>query len=109
MYDSGTSLWHNVAWNEIQRYDNVVSKPFREYHQDQIKLVKDFKWFDVKQLNRIDEEFENLLENKTRIEKTRRDILCASLKKRVEKLDEIVMERGHEIKKSKSTGFDAGR
>lgn len=110
IYDSGTSLWHDLDEEMISHSYDVKSKPFRGKHSDQIKLVKDFGWFDIKKLNGIDEEFEDLLEKYSVVRReTRRDVLCGSLKKRVERLGEIAMERGHEMKKSKSTGFDAGR
>jgi hypothetical protein len=106
IYDSGTSLWHNVDIKSVGYFALSKSKPFKNTHSDQIKLVKDFSWFDIKRLNGIDEEFSVLLKDFSEISEERRDALCGSLKKRVERLNEIVIEKGHEIKKSRSTGFD---
>jgi hypothetical protein len=109
IYDSGTSLWHDTIIQSSIYLVGSKSKPFRGKHSDQIKLVGDFKWLDIKKLNGIDEEFETLLKFNPEIDGPRRDALCGSLKKRVEVLNEIVIRHGQEIKRSKSAGFDIER
>jgi hypothetical protein len=91
IYDSGTSLWHNADIEMIKPTYKISSKPFRNNHNDQIKLVKDFTWLDFNSLHSVDEEFEAILTNSVFIRKERRDSLCAALKTRVKSLRGIVM------------------
>ncbi len=44
VYDSGSSLGFDKLTGQIKAGLNIGCKPFARTHQDQIKLVKDFKW-----------------------------------------------------------------
>jgi hypothetical protein len=92
IYDSGTSLWHNMDTDQIKPEYKTPSKPFKGNHSDQIKLVTDFSWLDFKKLAGIDEEFESLLSNYSPIKKERREMLCKSLKTRVKKLEQVTQK-----------------
>jgi hypothetical protein len=90
IYDSGTSLWHDIDIDNAGLGSSMESKPFKNNHYEQIKLVKDFSWLDIKKIDDIDEEFAELLKSYPTINKTRKDSLCGALKSRVKRLNDIV-------------------
>jgi hypothetical protein len=102
LFDSGTSLWHNMDIDMIKPGHKIESKPFRNNHRDQIKLVRNFEWLDFDSLLSLDEEFETILKRNDYVKKVRRDTLCAALKERVENLRQIVMNQTRE----RSSGCD---
>jgi len=81
LYDNGSSLWYNHAI--INEATPCKSQPFTEFHDTQIKLVKDFSWLNMSDLCGVDEEFYELLKLSPRISNTRRDELCLALKRQV--------------------------
>jgi hypothetical protein len=101
IFDSGTSLWHNMDIDMITPGNKNASKPFRSSHREQIKLVHDFTWLDFNKLHNVDEEFENILKKNGYIRKERRDILCGAIRERVKNLRGIVM--GQDRKHSRDT------
>lgn len=55
VFDCGTSLWYNTQENLIKPISpSISSKPFKKTHNEQIKLVKDFSWRDLDNLNGIE-------------------------------------------------------
>jgi hypothetical protein len=94
LYDSGTSLWHNMDIDMIRPGYKIESKPFRNNHGDQIKLVDNFDWLDFGALSILDEEFEAILKKNDHVKKERRDVLSAALKARVKSLRQIAVNQG---------------
>lgn len=91
IYDNGTSLWYNKPVSMIRpAAPKLPSKPFKETHSEQIKLVSSFDWLDLNALHGIDEEFSEILKDSAFIDDTRRDALCSGLKVRLELLTDIV-------------------
>jgi hypothetical protein len=109
IYDSGTSLWHDIDIDNAGLGGPMESKPFKKNHYDQIKLVKDFSWLDIKKIDNIDEEFAELLKPYPTMNKTRKDGLCIALQSRVKRLKDIVIEQSHEAKRNTARGFDLDR
>jgi hypothetical protein len=106
VYDSGTSLWHGADTDMIKPSYKIKSKPFRNNHSDQIKLVKDFSWFDPASLHAADEEFEAVLTNNVFISKERRDALCGAVRIRVKNLLETA--RGRPLNRHPASGYGQG-
>ena len=50
IYDSGSSLGYDKLAFEIRKAENVVCKPFKNRHEEQLKLVTDFSWIDFERL-----------------------------------------------------------
>ena len=50
IYDSGSSLGYDKLAFEIRRARNVTCKPFKNHHEEQLKLVTDFSWIDFDRL-----------------------------------------------------------
>ena len=55
IYDSGSSLGYDKAAAQIRSEKDVVCKPFKKSHADQIKLVSSFDWIDFDALRDIKE------------------------------------------------------
>jgi len=103
IYDCGTSLWYNTVESQIKPSSPALpSKPFRKTHSEQIKLVTDFSWLDLQKLDGIEDEAREILSASQYISETRKEILCAALRERIELLAGIVQKQ-----ENKSTyGFD---
>lgn len=80
IFDNGTSLWHNkIKASNL----NVESRPFRNHHDSQIKLVKNSEILDVSTFKDVGEYFNNLLKDNIYIDGKRRDSICKGLDMRV--------------------------
>lgn len=55
IYDSGSSLGYDKTPVQIRTEKDVVCKPFKNHHAEQLKLVSDFRWIDFKRLEDVDE------------------------------------------------------
>lgn len=53
IYDSGSSLGYDKLAFEIRKAENVVCKPFKNRHEEQLKLVTDFNWIDFDRLSDV--------------------------------------------------------
>lgn len=89
IYDNGTSLWYNKPTGLINPRSKTESKPFKDTHSEQIKLVKDFSWFDFAKLNDIDEELRSIFKDSIFIDERRCEALCIALKERINMLQQI--------------------
>lgn len=105
IFDCGTSLWYNTQESLIKPLSpNLPAKPFKKTHREQIKLVKDFSWIDLKVLDGMKEEMEEILSQSPYISRDRRAVLCDAFCQRAELLGEIVNE--HTIKEDISQEND---
>lgn len=86
VFDSGTSFWWDTPTVRIGNMQRVVCKPFKKYHDEQIKLVQSYDWLDITKLRGIEEEFREIVKDSEFIDEIRRDRLCLALKHRVELL-----------------------
>ena len=50
IYDSGSSLGYDKVAAEIRTSRNVICKPFKNHHEEQLRLVTDFSWIDFDRL-----------------------------------------------------------
>jgi hypothetical protein len=87
LFDSGTSLWHNQDVDQISAVREMESKPFRNRHSDQIKLVTNFNWIRFDKLKGIEEEFADVLGKAGCMKKERIKALCVALKTRITHLE----------------------
>ena len=91
IFDCGTSLWYNTQESLIKPLSpNLPAKPFKKTHREQIKLVKDFSWVDLKALDGMKEEMEEILFQSPYISRERRAVLCDAFCQRAELLGEII-------------------
>jgi hypothetical protein len=90
LFDSGTSLWHDKNIHDI--HADVPGNPhcFAETHEEQIRLVKDFSWYDSKKLDGIGEEFLELVKGNRHFDIERKKKLAESLTKRIDLLERVI-------------------
>lgn len=93
IFDSGTSMWHDQLTSLIQPRRDIPSRPFRNGHSEQIKLVSSFSWLDPRSLEGVGEEWAEELRKSPFVDSQRRDALRSALKTRVELLERIALER----------------
>lgn len=55
IYDSGSSLGYDRLPAQMHSEQNVICKPFKKHHEEQLKLVSSFDWIDFEQLTDIEE------------------------------------------------------
>jgi len=82
IFDSGSALWHDSQF--VGRA--AKSKPFRSTHSEQIKLVKDFSWFDTQALHGLGNECAEIFARSELIDETRRDRLVRAIENRVKEI-----------------------
>lgn len=90
LFDSGTSLWFDKPTPMIGRTAKLRCKPFKNTHEEQIKLVSSFEWLDISKLNGIEEEFRELVRHSIFIDNTRCDAICKAMKERISSLEKII-------------------
>lgn len=91
IYDSGTSLWFDRPLPMIHARAKAVCKPFKNSHDEQIRLVTDFSWLDFSALNGIDEELREIVRGSLFIDEARREALCQGLMDRLGMLEEAAL------------------
>ncbi|MBO4676999.1 MAG: HipA domain-containing protein, partial [Oscillospiraceae bacterium] len=94
IYDSGSSLGYDKLAFEIRRARNVNCKPFKNHHEEQLKLVTDFSWINFDQLADIrDLIVETLSAEGTEefVVKERIEIIAESVLTRIEHVRELSM------------------
>lgn len=97
IYDSGTSLWFDKPNALINRSLKAVCKPFKNNHEEQIKLVSSFDWIDFTALTDIEEELREIVRNSLFIDSVRCDALCLGIRNRVELLREAAKNHGKQF------------
>lgn len=90
VYDSGTSFWWSTPTTRIGSMTRIQCKPFKKFHEEQIKLVSSYDWLELSKLNGVDEEFREIVGDSEFIDQKRRDNLCAALRNRVDSLQKII-------------------
>ena len=85
IYDSGTSLWHDthVGVNPCK------SKPFRTTHDEQIKLVSDFSWFDINALAGVGDECLEIFSQSKHLDESRQIALVRAIENRIRAIEQM--------------------
>ena len=78
IYDSGTSLWYNTR--AVGR--PAECKPFRKTHEEQVKLVSGWDWFDVGALNGLGGEIIEIFSHSAEVDTERASAIAAAVEKR---------------------------
>lgn len=90
IFDSGTSLWHSKPLSLIGANQKVNCKPFKNNHEDQIKLVQSFDWFEPAALNGLEDEFYDITNNSLFIDEKRKQRITLAFRNRVDTLLEFI-------------------
>ena len=94
IYDSGSSLGYDKMPGQMRSEKDVVCKPFKNHHAEQLKLVTDFDWIDFDRLSDVDELISSVLsceEVADYIDEGRIHAITESVQRRIGHLQELAM------------------
>ncbi len=97
IYDSGSSLWFSKPQALIRANGKLTCKPFKQDHNEQIKLVTSFDWLDQSALQGIEEEVRDIFRGSLFVDEARCDAICRNLEQRIDMLAEIVHSRKPQV------------
>ena len=94
IYDSGSSLGYDKMPGQMRSEKDVICKPFKNHHAEQLKLVTDFDWIDFDRLCDVDELISSVLsceEAADYIDEGRIHAITESVQRRIGHLQELAM------------------
>ena len=92
IFDCGTSMWYNKFTKAINAGGILPSRPFKNKHNEQIKLVSSFDNINIESLDGIVGEFADILSTSSYSDALRNEKLCTALQMRIDLLSEHIME-----------------
>lgn len=110
IYDSGSSLGYDKVPAQIRSGQEITCKPFKNHHEEQLKLISSFDWIDFGKLLDIKQLIVEVLsaeEAKDYMDTNRVQVIAESAEKRVYQLEQMVLT--NQIKQSISTNDDVER
>ena len=96
VYDSGSSLGYDKTPMQIRSEKDVVCKPFKNHHVEQLKLVSDFSWIDFARLEDVDGLIEHVLTaegTEEYMDEIRIRAITESVKRRIEYLSQLAISQ----------------
>ena len=96
IYDSGSSLGYDKTPVQIRTEKDVVCKPFKNHHAEQLKLVSDFSWIDFKRLEDVDELIGSVLNaegTEEYMDEIRIRAIMGSVRRRIGNLYQLAMSQ----------------
>ena len=94
IYDSGSSLGYDKMPAQIRSEKEVVCKPFKNHHAEQLKLVSDFRWIDFDRIADAGELIKSVLTAdgaEEYIEESRVRAITGAVKRRIENLSQLAV------------------
>lgn len=94
VYDSGSSLGYDKMPAQMRSEKEVVCKPFKNHHSEQLKLVSDFGWIDFDSLSDIGELITNVLSAdgaKDYMDENRIRAIAGAAQQRIEQLSQLAI------------------
>ncbi|MFR0936528.1 MAG: HipA domain-containing protein [Hominenteromicrobium sp.] len=92
IYDSGTSLWCNTPTKLIRPLaSDLPSKPFKETHEEQLKLVSSFDWVNFEALQRFGNRVCEIFAESPYLDSERCVCLSSALDQRIERLEGLAL------------------
>lgn len=95
IYDSGSSLGYDKLPGQIRSEKEVVCKPFKNHHIEQLKLVSDFSWIDFDALSDVRELITQVFSMEGAeeyIDEARIKVIAESTERRINNLYDIAMK-----------------
>lgn len=92
IYDSGSSLGYDKLPAQMYSEKDIICKPFKNHHTEQIKLVSSFDWIDFEQLTDIKELIEGVLSSPDAadyIDEVRIRAITAGVERRIDHLKQM--------------------
>ena len=96
IYDSGSSLGYDKTNGQIRSGRDVVCKPFKNHHEEQLRLVSDFGWIDFGALSDVKELISDTLSAdgaKEYIDGSRILAIADAVERRIRRLSQFAMDR----------------
>ena len=94
IYDSGSSLGYDKMPAQMRSEKEVVCKPFKNHHSEQLKLVSDFSWIDFDSLSDIGELITDVLSAegaKDYMDENRIRTIAGAAQRRIEQLSQFAI------------------
>ena len=94
IYDSGSSLGYDKIPAKIRSGKDIVCKPFKNHHSEQLKLVSDFGWIDFENLSDVGEVIKEVLSSdgaEEYIDESRINAITDGVEKRIETLRQLAL------------------
>ena len=88
IFDNGCSLWFDE--NDIYVGEFFLTKPFEEYEQNQLSLVKNYKWLDINKLDGFVDEVREILSSNKLLTKERVEKICIEIEKRIDDIKNLI-------------------
>ena len=98
IYDSGSSLGYDKLTPQIRSGRNIICKPFKRTHQDQLRLVTSFDWLDLPKLDGVDQDIREVFAGAEEfIDKERVEAIVASVNQRIQMLETFILTQQPQI------------
>lgn len=94
IYDSGSSLGYDKVGPQLLSERDVICKPFKKHHVEQLKLVSSFDWIDFDSLSDVRELITETLSAdgaKEYMDENRIRAIAAATEKRIQNLSTLAM------------------
>lgn len=96
IYDSGSSLGYDKLPGQMRSEKDVICKPFKNHHTEQLRLVRSFDWLDLSKLNDVEDIIRGVLSEDTDenyIDENRIRAVTNAVKRRIQQLEQFICER----------------
>lgn len=94
VFDSGSSLGYDKVAAQIRAGRDIVCKPFKKHHAEQLKLVSSFEWIDFDRLRDVGEIITDVLSTeqaKELIDENRISAIAEAAERRIQSLEAFAM------------------
>lgn len=94
IYDSGSCLGYDKLANQIRSGKDITCKPFKKYHEEQLKLVSSFEWMNFENLSDVGElitDTFNMGDASDYMDELRISAIVDTVKKRIRRVEELAM------------------
>lgn len=87
IFDNGSSLWYDE--NDMYVGEFFLTKPFKEYENEQLDLVKNLDWLDVSKLDDFPDEVRRILSLNKLLSKERIDKIVREVELRIKTVKDL--------------------
>jgi len=94
IYDSGSSLGYDKLANQIRSGKDIICKPFKKHHEEQLKLVSSFDWLDTDKLSDVGDliaEIFSMGDAADYMDEARVSAIADTVRKRIRQVEELAM------------------
>ncbi len=110
IYDSGSSLGYDKSIPMMRDGSDVICKPFKKHHEEQLKLVSSFDWIDFSALSGVGEMITEIFSDenaKDYMEENRIRVIAELTERRIRYLETLAKSRTH--KQTITTNDEVGK